>query len=164
MAARRASKRTTTNKTEIRNAGTEPAVTETETIVNDVAVEEKKPEVAKAPENTEEKKAPKKKTTTTKRTTRKTTAKKEEKAETKKTTTTTRKRTTKKVPSNVYVEYYGVHTKIDVAGYEERIKDIWLNDWKRSTRDLKNIDLYIKPEDGKVYFVINGTDHGAISI
>ena len=77
---------------------------------------------------------------------------------------TTRKTTTKKVDKNVFVEYYGAQTKISVEDYETKIKDIWLNEWNRTAKDLKEIDLYIKPEDGKVYFVINGTEHGDIAL
>lgn len=75
-----------------------------------------------------------------------------------------KKTTTKKVPKAVFVEYCGAQTKIDVESYEEKVKEIWLNDWKRLARDLKQIDIYIKPEDGKVYFVVNGTEHGAIDL
>ena len=92
----------------------------------------------------------------------------EEKAEEKKTATKkkapAKKTTTKKVPKNVYVEYYGTQMKLEVEDYEEKVKDLWLNDWKRLAKDLKEMDLYIKPEDGKVYFVINGTEHGAIDL
>lgn len=124
-----------------------------------------------------EKKVPVKEKTTTKS---KVAAKKDvatdkvaEKKTTKKATTTKKaaakktagkKTTTKKVPKAVFVEYCGAQTKIDVESYEEKVKEIWLNDWKRLARDLKQIDIYIKPEDGKVYFVVNGTEHGAIDL
>lgn len=88
----------------------------------------------------------------------------EEKKEAAKKKAPAKKTTTKKVPKNVYVEYYGTQMKLDVDEYEEKVKDLWLNDWKRLAKDLKEIDLYIKPEDGKVYFVINGTEHGAVEL
>lgn len=104
------------------------------------------------------KKATEKKTTAKKTATKKTTKATEEKKETKK------KTTTKKVDKTVVFEFHGVQTSIDVEAYEEKVKEIWLNDWKRTAKDLKTIDLYIKPEDGKVYFVINGAEHGAIDL
>ena len=75
-----------------------------------------------------------------------------------------RKTTTKKVPKNVYVEFWGGQTKVDVEAYEKRVKDIWLNDWNRLAKDLKKIDLYIKPEDNKVYFVVNDTENGSLEL
>lgn len=130
---------------------------EIEQVTADVEVA-KADEVVEAPE---EKKAATKKAPAKKTTTRKTTTKK---AEQTKKTGTTKKTTTKKVPKNVFFEFYGQQTKIDVEKYEAEVKDIWLNDWKRLAKDLKEIDMYIKPEDGKVYFVVNGTDHGALEI
>lgn len=75
-----------------------------------------------------------------------------------------RKTTTKKVPKNVYVEFWGGQKKVDVDAYEKRVKDIWLNDWNRLAKDLKKIDLYIKPEDNKVYFVVNDTENGDLEL
>ena len=138
---------------------TEPAK-ETE----QVKVDTEAVKVEEATEKAAEEKAATKKTTTRKTTTRKTATK----TATKKTTTTkqpaTRRTTTKKVPKSVFLECYGQQIKIDMEKYEEEVKNIWLNDWKRPAKDLKEIDMYIKPEDGKVYFVVNGIDHGALAI
>lgn len=38
--------------------------------------------------------------------------------------------------------------------------------WTKSGRkvgEIKTIDLYIKPEEGAVYYVINGIDTGAVA-
>ena len=120
--------------------------------------------------NEPKKKIEKKETTTKKRATKKVDAKTTAKT-TKKTTTKTadkkveeKKTTTKKVPKNVFVEYYGTQTKIAIETYEEKVKDIWLNEWKRPAKDLKEIDIYIKPEDNKVYFVVNNNEHGDFAI
>lgn len=100
--------------------------------------------------------------TTAKKSASRTTQKKTATKTTKK--TTGKKTTTKKVPKSVFVEFNGAQSKIDVEHYENKIKEIWLNDWNRLAKDLKQIDIYIKPEDGKVYFVVNGTEHGAIEL
>lgn len=140
------------------------SVVEEKTVVEEVAtapvVEDVKKEEKKAP-----KKAAAKTSKTTKKATKKETKKEEEKKETKKASAKkTTKSTTKKVPKSVYVEHYGQQTKIDVEKYENEVKKIWLNDWSRLAKDLKEIDLYIKIEDRKVYFVVNGTEHGDFSI
>ena len=70
----------------------------------------------------------------------------------------------KPIISMVEGSVWGGQTQIDVEAYEERVKDIWLNEWNRLARDLKKIDLYIKPEDGKVYFVVNDNEHGDLGL
>ena len=33
----------------------------------------------------------------------------------------------------------------------------------KKVADIKSIDLYIKPEEGAVYYVVNGTDTGSVA-
>lgn len=40
------------------------------------------------------------------------------------------------------------------------VKDIWKYDYKKKAADLCSIDLYVKPEEGRAYYVINGEVHG----
>lgn len=40
------------------------------------------------------------------------------------------------------------------------VKDIWKYDYKKKVADLSTIDLYVKPEEGKAYYVINGEVQG----
>jgi len=137
-------KKTVSKKTPVKKA--EPAK-ETEQVKVDT--EENVVEKA-AEEKAEPKKASAGKTTTRKTTTKKTATKKT--AATKQ--PAAKKTTTKKVPKNVFLECYGQQIQIDVEKYEAEVKSIWLNDWKRLAKDLKEIDIYIKPEDGKAYFVV----------
>lgn len=141
-----------------------------ETVEAAKAVKEKVEEVKKAEEvkAVDETKVEKEKKAETKEkkktTTKKTAAKADKKTATKKKEAAKMKTTIKKVPKNVFVEHFGQQTKIDVEKYEGEVKKIWLNDWNRLAKDLKEIDLYIKIEDKKVYFVVNGTEHGDFSI
>ena len=66
-----------------------------------------------------------------------------------------------------------IKTKIAVQfggkGYEtddfvKMAKDVWTFDLKRELGDLKQIDLYVKPEENKVYYVINGDVTGDFAI
>ncbi len=66
-----------------------------------------------------------------------------------------------------------VKTKIAVQfggkGYEtedfvKMAKDVWKFDLKREVADLKQIDLYVKPEESKVYYVFNGSELGSFDI
>ncbi len=66
-----------------------------------------------------------------------------------------------------------IKTKIAVQfggkGYEtedfvKMAKDVWKFDLKREVADLKQIDLYVKPEESKVYYVFNGSELGSFDI
>ena len=58
------------------------------------------------------------------------------------------------------VEYYGkqVEEKEIIAS----VKKAWTKSG-RKVGEIKSIDLYIKPEEGAVYYVINGVDTGAVA-
>lgn len=124
-------------------------------------VEEKIAEVKSAEEKTTAVKSeePAKKTAAKKTTTRKTTA-------AKKTTTKTAAKTTaakKAEPvTEVYVQYWGkeIHTS-EVA---DRIKKIWTEDMGKKASELKDLKIYIKPEDNGAHYVINGDVTGFIGL
>ena len=124
-------------------------------------VEEKTAEVKSAEEKTTAVKSeePAKKTASKKTTTRKTTA-------AKKTTTKTAAKTTaakKAEPvTEVYVQYWGkeIHTS-EVA---DRIKKIWTEDMGKKASELKDLKIYIKPEDNGAHYVINGDVTGFIGL
>ena len=115
-------------------------------------VEEKTAEVKSAEEKTTAVKSeePAKKTAAKKTTTRKTTA-------AKKTTTKTAEPVTE-----VYVQYWGkeIHTS-EVA---DRIKKIWTEDMGKKASELKDLKIYIKPEDNGAHYVINGDVTGFIGL
>ena len=124
-------------------------------------VEERTAEVKSAEEKTTAVKSeePAKKTAAKKTTTRKTTA-------AKKTTTKTAAKTTaakKAEPvTEVYVQYWGkeIHTS-EVA---DRIKKIWTEDMGKKASELKDLKIYIKPEDNGAHYVINGDVTGFIGL
>ena len=99
---------------------------------------------------------PAKKPAAKKTTTRKTTTAKK---------TTTRKTATAKkaeTVTEVYVQYWGkeIHTS-EVA---DRIKKIWTDDMGKKATDLKDLKIYIKPEDNGAHYVINGDVTGFIGL
>ena len=121
-------------------------------------VEEKTAEVKSAEEKTTAVKSeePAKKTAAKKTTTRKTTAAK--KTTTKKTATAKKAETV----TEVYVQYWGkeIHTS-EVA---DRIKKIWTEDMGKKASELKDLKIYIKPEDNGAHYVINGDVTGFIGL
>ena len=79
-------------------------------------------------------------------------------------TTATRRTATKKAEpaTEVYVQYWGkeIHTS-EVA---DRIKKIWTDDMGKKASDLKDLKIYIKPEDNGAHYVINGEVTGFIGL
>ena len=125
-------------------------------------VAEKKVEEKTADVKAEE---PVKKTAAKRTTTRKTVAKTTTKTAAKTTAAkTTRKTTAKKAEpvTEVYVQYWGkeIHTS-EVA---DRIKKIWTEDMGKKASDLKDLKIYIKPEDNGAHYVINGDVTGFIGL
>ncbi len=42
-------------------------------------------------------------------------------------------------------------------------KDVWQYDFGRDVADIKELELYVKPEENKVYVVVNGSDQDSYS-
>ena len=138
---------------------TDDAKASVETKAAEKKVEEKTAEAKSAEEKTTAVKAeePVKKTAAKKTTTRKTAAKKTE-------TKTTRKTAAKKTEpvTEVYVQYWG--NEIHTSEVAERIKKIWTEDMGKKASDLKDLKIYIKPEDNGAHYVINGDVTGFIGL
>lgn len=59
----------------------------------------------------------------------------------------------KEVTCSVTVQYGG--KELSDANLLKTVKDIWKKDLKRKVGDLKVVELYVKPEENKVYYVVN---------
>ncbi len=64
--------------------------------------------------------------------------------------------------SSVYVQYMG--KEIVCKDVLAAIKNIWTKDMGNKESDLKDIKVYIKPEDNGAYYVLNGDITGFISL
>lgn len=85
----------------------------------------------------------------------KTTAKKTSKAKSttkKETTKTTAKKATTKASIKTYIQYLG--REIDQEELVARVKENWIAQGN-SEKDIKDLKLYVKPEEGAVYYVVN---------
>lgn len=97
-------------------------------------------------------------------------------AATKKTTakkTTAKKTTAKKTTSAVKKTAATVKTKIELQygdkdiSYDEIVKNAknyLTKELGMSAADLKSLDLYVKPEENRVYYVANGKDAGSFEL
>ena len=68
----------------------------------------------------------------------------------------------KAVKETVYLQYMGKEvSKDDIM---KQVKEVWTKQMKKKVGDMKSVTLYLKPEENKVYFVINGDVTGSIEI
>ncbi|MCR5214514.1 MAG: DUF6465 family protein [Eubacterium sp.] len=63
--------------------------------------------------------------------------------------------------ANVYVEFFGEQVSQDEIIAEA--KKIWADKGNKAA-DLKKLEVYIKPEDDRVYYVFNGDETGSFPI
>lgn len=66
----------------------------------------------------------------------------------------------KEISVKTVVEYYG--KQVDEKDIIASVKKAWTKSGKK-VGDIKNIELYIKPEEAAVYYVINKTETGAVA-
>lgn len=79
-------------------------------------------------------------------------------------TTAAKKTTTKKtaVKETVYLQYLG--KEIDKDDLMKKVKEVWTKELKNKVGDMKSVTLYLKPEENKAYFVINGDVTGSVEM
>ena len=132
----------------------------------EIKAEQMKLDVTAEPKKVAEKPVEEKKETATKKTAAKKTA--EKKPAAKKTaakkTTTAKKETVKKVAAKA-----AVHVQFNGKSYETEdfvniAKDIWKYDLKKKATDFKSGEIYVKPEENRAYYVINGEVDGSFGI
>ena len=124
-----------TKTDEVKTAKEAPAA-KTETVTETTTAEVKKPGRKPAAE----KKAPAKKET----------VKKETAAE------------TTEVKESLHIQFNG---KSYASEELVRIaKDVWVFDLNQEEKDFKSVELYVKPEENVVYYVINGSVQGSFNI
>ncbi|MBO4864074.1 MAG: hypothetical protein J5517_06900 [Eubacterium sp.] len=63
--------------------------------------------------------------------------------------------------TNVYIEFYG--EQINQADVIKDAEKIW-KDAGNKPANLKKLEVYIKPEDDRVYYVFNGDITGSFPI
>ena len=135
-----------TAKTEAAAAETAKAAAEKTEAVKEAAVEKTEAVKEAVAEKTEEvKEAVKEAAEKTVKTAKKTAAKKTAK---------------KEIKVRTFVQYFGkeVEEKDMIA-----VKKDWTKANGKKVGDIKDITLYVKPEEAAVYYVVNGTDSGKVA-
>ena len=74
----------------------------------------------------------------------------------------TKKTVENKIKETMYIEFsQKSYTQADLI---KIAKDVWKFDLKKKVSDFKEVELYVKPEESMVYYVINGTEKGSFFI
>ncbi|MGN0418043.1 MULTISPECIES: DUF6465 family protein [Anaerostipes] len=63
--------------------------------------------------------------------------------------------------SRFFVQYQG--NEFEEKEIITKIKEVWKEEGNK-VKDLKELDIYVKPEEGKAYYTINGEIRGSIDI
>jgi hypothetical protein len=58
---------------------------------------------------------------------------------------------------NLFIEVGG--KQVDTSVFLDNVKEFWKSEGNK-IKDLKSVQLYYKPDDGHVYYVINGDING----
>lgn len=66
------------------------------------------------------------------------------------------------VKANVSLQFDGKEYKTE--DFVKIAKDVWQYDLGKKVADFKTVDLYVKPEENAVYYVINGNVTGCFAI
>ncbi len=81
---------------------------------------------------------------------------------TKKATTTAKKTTAKKEAAVINATYVLQFSGKEVVASDilETVKKVWVDKFQGKLEEIKTIEIYIKPEEHKAYFVVNGLSNG----
>ena len=81
---------------------------------------------------------------------------------TKKATTTAKKTTAKKEAAVINATYVLQFSGKEVVASDilETVKKVWVDKFQGKLEEIKTIEIYIKPEEHRAYFVVNGLSTG----
>ena len=66
------------------------------------------------------------------------------------------------VKETVYLQYMG--KEINKEDIMKNVKEVWTKELKNKVGDMKSVTLYLKPEENKAYYVINGDVTGIVEM
>ena len=62
----------------------------------------------------------------------------------------------------IYVQYMG--DEITTDEIMKKIKEYWTKELKKKVSEMKNVTVYVKPEEVKAYYVINDEITGDVAL
>lgn len=101
-----------------------------------------------------------KKATPKKTTPKRTTAKAAEKTASKKTVSVKKTEKADSVKAEIFLQFAGKeYSQEEII---QKVKDIWTYDLNKDVSEIKEIQIYLKPEEFAAYYVVNGVESGKI--
>ena len=78
--------------------------------------------------------------------------------------TTAKKASAKKaeLKTEMYLQFYG--KEYSDKEILQKVKEIWTKVLKNKVGDMKDVKIYLKPEESKAYYVINGDTTGEVNL
>ena len=77
---------------------------------------------------------------------------------------TTTGRTTKKseIKTEIFLQFAGnEYTEKEIL---QKVKNVWTKELKNKVGDMKDVKIYLKPEEFAAYYVINGDTTGRVDL
>lgn len=68
----------------------------------------------------------------------------------------------KPLKETVYLQYMGKEIDKDIV--VKKVKEVWTKEMKNKVGDIHTLTLYLKPEENKAYYVINGEVSGSVEL
>ena len=66
--------------------------------------------------------------------------------------------------SSLYVEFGGNQVKLEEKAIIASVKKAWTAETGKKVGDIATMDLYVKPEEATVYYVINSEESGKVEL
>ena len=66
-----------------------------------------------------------------------------------------------KMKTSVFVEYLG--NQVEDKALISKVKELWVADGNK-IKDIKDLKIYVKPEENAAYYVINDDINGKIAL
>ena len=64
--------------------------------------------------------------------------------------------------TEMYLQFYGKeYSEKEIL---QKVKEIWTKVLKNKVGDMKDVKIYLKPEESKAYYVINGDTTGEVEL
>lgn len=63
---------------------------------------------------------------------------------------------------NVVLQFAG--KEVAAADIMKKVKEYWTKELKNKVGEMKSVTLYLKPEEGRAYFVINNDVTGSVEL
>ena len=75
---------------------------------------------------------------------------------------TAEKKAVSKITSKVYLQYLG--REINKDDLVAQVEKIWTDEMGRKASEIRNITLYLKPEENAAYYVVNDEVSGKLDL